>query len=280
MKKNKDKLNWYDNPTSISNLIICLTLFTIIISQSFAIKSDVSGLNLLWNVLNHNISYMILLVYFVVLKFKIGKKYFNHINVVLIIIYFISFIASIFTVFQSFSLVSLLSLAISFLLIIYLSHTLLRDTRIWSEFKLNNSPFNELSNSWYFYAITLLEIILLAVNFIIVYVFDGVVLSLLDCGLTVLFARYIYLYRVYLIKKDSKKHADGEIDTVKETVDASMDVLKTVYEDNEIDKKIEKVNEKIVEVKDKVVDKVKEVKEDINKEKQKNEKSSKDKGDK
>ena len=267
MEKKKDKLSWYDNPTSIINAIICLTLFTIIISQSFAIKSDVSGLNLLWNVLNHNISYMILLVYFVVLKFKVGKKYFNHINIVLIIIYFISFIASIFTVFQSFSLVSLLSLAISFLLFIYLSHTLLRDTRIWTEFKLNNSPFNELSNSWYFYAITLLEVILLAVNFIIVYVFDGVVLSLLDCCLVVLFARYIYLYRVYLIKKDGKKHADGEIDTVKETVDAAEKVIKDVYEEQEIDKKINAVEGKIKETKEKIVEKVKED-------------SKKDKGDK
>ena len=253
MEKKKDKLNWYDNPTTIVNVIIVLALFTIIISQSFAIKSDVSGLKLLWNVLNHNIMIMILLVYFIVLKFKVGKKYFNYINIVLIVIYFISFVASIFTVFQSFSLVSLLSLAISFLLFIYLSHTLLRDTRIWKEFKLNKSPFNELSNSWYFYAITLLEVILLAVNFIIVYVFDGVVLSLLDCCLTVLFARYIYLYRAYLVKKDSKKYADGEIDTIEETVD----VIKNAYEEQEIDKKLAEVGDRIIETKDKVVEKVK-----------------------
>lgn len=247
MNKKEEKILWYDNPGFISNLIICLTLFIIIISQSFAIKSDANGANMLWNVLNHNISYMILFVYFFVLKFRTGKRYFNYINVILICIYFISFLASIFTVFQSFSLTTLISLAINFLLFIYLFHTFFRDTRIWNEFKLANSPFNELSSSWYFYAITILEIILLAINFIIVEVFDGVVLSLLDCTFMILFCRYIYLYRMFLHNKNKKGDKDGEIDTLQETLIISVDAVKKAYKDAEIDKKVDKIKDKIVD---------------------------------
>lgn len=251
-KVNK-KLKWYNDPSIITISIMCLIGLIIVLSQSFAINSTVNGIKMFGNVLNHNISYMIVLVYFISLETKIGKKYFNYINLLLIILYFIIFLTSIFTVFQSLSLTSLLSLVIYGLFVVYLVHTLLRDTNIWKEFKLEVSPFNDLSNEWYFNSIILLRAILFIVNLVFITSSDGIILELLDFVYIGLFGRYIYLYRCHLIEKN-RNDKDGSIDSFKDTMDLVVDKVEEVFDS--IEDKIEetKIGAKLDDITDKVED--------------------------
>ena len=136
-------------------------------------------------------------MYFIFLQFKTGKKYFNYLNIILIFVYVITSITSFLTMIQSFTLINVLSFCLHFALMIYLAHTMLRDTRFWKEFHLSSSPFNEISNDSGFYMVCVLSIFLLMVNLISTAIVSGVVISLLDTIYYLLFGRYIYLYYEY-----------------------------------------------------------------------------------
>ena len=205
VEKRKKDLEWYDNPNMIVTLLLGLNIAVIILSQAFAIKSNLSGMEMFRTILNHNSIYIMLLVYFAFLMTKFGKKYFNFLNIILIIFYALVMIASLLTVFQSFGLSSLVSLLLYLIIFIYLVGTFIRDTRLWQELDLGKIPFDEVTNDWYFYAIILLSVVYLAVNLISADTFDGIVLSTLGTICIMLFARYIYLYKAYLESKKIKK---------------------------------------------------------------------------
>jgi membrane protein len=218
LEEKKDNELWYDNPSIVTWLIILIISIIILSSQSFSINSNVDTLRMFQDVLNHNITYMIALVYFVSLKTKFGKKYFDYINLVMIVVFFILFVTSILTVFQSFNLATLLSLAIHTLLVVYFFHVFMRGTRFWKEFSLDKSPFNELSNEWFFWALVIIEVVLFSVNLITTATFNGTVLATFDCIYIILFSRYIYLYGVYLDSKKINVKNTGNFDEYREKV--------------------------------------------------------------
>lgn len=242
LEEKKDNELWYDNPSIVTWLIILIISIIILSSQSFSINSNVNALRMFQDILNHNITYMIALVYFVSLKTKFGKKYFDYINLIMIVVFFILFITSILTVFQSFNLATLLSLAIHTLLVVYFFHVFMRGTRFWKEFSLEKSPFNELSNEWFFWALVIIEVILFSVNLITTATFNGTVLATFDCIYIILFSRYIYLYGVYLDNKKINVKNTGNFDKYKEKVNDVVDDIGKKIEDvadSVIDKKVE-----------------------------------------
>lgn len=249
MMKSKD-LKWYDNVQTITNLIIGVIFVIIICSQSFALGQTLS-LQLFGSIINHNSIYILVLVYFIFLKTSFGKKYFNYLNVVLIFIYFISAFTSLLTVVQLFSLDAALDFMVSFVLLVYMVHTLFRDTLVWKEFKLDKSPFNELTNDWLYYAVVLMAISALIINLISTVALSGVLISLLDAVYVVLFGRYIYLYREYLDKNKIDMNNSGNFDdikkTIKDSVDETTDKVKSTIEDAKIDEKIKDVKNTIVD---------------------------------
>lgn len=250
MMKSKD-LKWYDNVGTIINLIIGVIFVIIICSQSFALGQSLS-LQLLGSIINHNSIYILVLVYFIFLKTSFGKKYFNYLNVVLIFIYFISAFTSLLTVVQLFSLDAALDFMVSFVLLVYMVHTLFRDTLVWKEFKLDKSPFNELSNDWLYYAVVLMAISALIINLISTVALSGVLISLLDAIYVVLFGRYFYLYREYLDKNKIDVNNSGNFDeikkTIKDSVDETTDKVKSTIDDAKIDEKLKDVKNTIVGV--------------------------------
>lgn len=260
-ENNNHELKWYDSGNIITSLIIGVILLVIVCSQSFAVSGN-SSLALFGSVINHNSIYLLVLVYFIALKTKEGKKYFNYLNIVLIFIYFIATFTSLLTLVQSFSLNTILSFALNFVLEIYLLHTMFRDTRIWKEFKLGNSPFNEITNEIYFYIVVVLSVFLLAVNLISTVVVSGVIISILDAVYAVLFSRYIFLYGSYLDSKKKDINNPGNFDEIRENIKSTVDEASTkinkFIEENKIDEKIENVKEKITEetreLKDKIND--------------------------
>ena len=234
LEEKKDRELWYDNLSIVTWLIILIISIIILSSQSFSINSNVDALRMFQDVLNHNITYMIALVYFVSLKTKFGKKYFDYINLVMIVVFFILFVTSILTVFQSFNLATLLSLAIHTLLVVYFFHVFMRGTRFWNEFSLDKSPFNELSNEWFFWALVIIEIILFSVNLITTATFSGTVLATFDCIYVILFSRYIYLYGVYLDSKKINTKNTGNFNEYREKIGEVVSELgknKVVAED-------------------------------------------------
>lgn len=251
-KKNK----WYDNANMITSLIIGTILLIIIFTQSFALRRN-GSIELFTSIINHNSVYLFILIYFILLKFYVGKRYFNYLSVFVIFIYFIITTTSFLTVIQAFSLITSLDFLLNTLLLIYMVHTLMRDTRIWREFYLSKSPFNELPNEFMFYSIIVVSIILLAVNLISTIVISGVFISVLDTVYIVLMARYIYLYRIFLDKKKidvgdtmNLENVKKKIDEVDKKISNRLDELgndiNNYVKEKEIDKKIDKVKKEVV----------------------------------
>lgn len=216
MERIKTEKEWYDNPNILTSVIIGLIIITIIMSQAFAVKNNIGTVNILRSLLNHNSTYMIALIYFCLLKSKIGKRYFNFINVFYIAVYLFMIVASFLTIFQAFGIVSLTSLFLNLIVLLFMIYTFLKETRYWKEFHLDRLPFDEVSNDGYFYTICTLSGVLLLVNLIGAINFDGVVLSLFDAIYMILFGRYIYLYKEYedhkqiLVTTKTKKKGKGE----------------------------------------------------------------------
>lgn len=202
MKDNKEK-DWFDSPRMVTYIIIGLLIVLIILSQSFAINSQLGTADIIRSILNHNSIYVLTLIYFVLLHFKIGKKYFDHLNVLMLMFFILITIASFFTIFQSFGLASLLQLGINILFTVYFLFAFLSNTLIGKELHLNNSLLVELKNEQYFYLITTLLVVNLIVALISSTSFESIVISLLEVLFYFLFARYISLYKEYDDRKES-----------------------------------------------------------------------------
>ncbi len=196
--ENKNSVIWYENSFIISGLSIFLCVLILILSQSFAINNGLTASEILRNIINHNIIYLLSLIYFIGINTNFGKRHFDFFGIFLLILYLICSFTSLLTVFQSFSLNTLLSLALKLVLFVYMFHSLIKKTRVWDEFSLDNSPFNELTNDNFFYFSCIISVILLCVNLIDANTIDGAILSLLDCFYYLIMSRYIYLYRCYI----------------------------------------------------------------------------------
>ena len=201
MKKKEANIIWYDSPNVITSIIIILIVLIIILSQAFAVNNNLSSINILRDIINHNFNYILVLLYFIALKLKFGKKYFNYLNIFLVFLYFIFIATSFLSLFQTISIVSVVTFGIKVIMLLYMVHTLFRDTRYWKDFKLSKSPFNAITNDNYFSLIMVLSAILLAFNLITVKTAPGAVMTILDSCYVILMGRYIYLYREYLALK-------------------------------------------------------------------------------
>ena len=204
VEKIEREKEWYDNPNILTTLLIVFIAIIIILSQAFAVN-NLETSDILRSLLNYNSIYIFALVYFIILKTHIGRKYFNFLNIFFIIIYFLNTFASILTVFQSFGVSSLMSFALNFIILFFMTYTFMRETRFYKELKLERIPFDEVTNEWYFYTIGILSLVLLVADLIVVENFQSVVLSLFNCIYTILFSRYVFLYNCHLEFKSKKK---------------------------------------------------------------------------
>ena len=78
MKKEENELKWYMNGKRVTNYILIVILAIILCSQSFA--NSTLSLALFTSVINHNSVYLLVFVYFILIQFSFGKKYFNYLN--------------------------------------------------------------------------------------------------------------------------------------------------------------------------------------------------------
>lgn len=233
MKDDKKQVKvWYDNPNIISSVCIMILVIGILLAQSFAVKNNMSTNEILRNLLNHNIIYIMGLLYFIPIKLKVGKKYFNYFNLFLILIYSIFTITSFLSIIRLFGLTTLISLSINLLFLIYMIHVFMKRTRLWKEFKLEKSPFNEIKNDSYFSIIVLLSIVLLLINLIEYTNFDGVILSMVGVTYNIFLARYVFLYQMHLSQLDvNKKKISNDMFLEIDRIDMDFPKLKSVKDE-------------------------------------------------
>lgn len=240
-KKEDININWLDNPNVVTNIIIGLLIAIIYISQSFVVDNNSNTYEVFRNVVNYNSIYIIMLVYFIAIKTKIGKKYFNYLNLFLIVLYLINGITSGLIIFQSFTLMSVISFILNISILTYLVHIFFRKTGIWKEFKLEKSPFNEVSNESYFYILVVLIVISLGVNLVETNSMKIIFLLLLESIYLVMFVRYVYLYGLHLHNKKEKQYASLK-DKVEDIKDEIISDIKDTS--NEIKEEVSKSKKK------------------------------------
>ena len=220
MNKSKEK-DFFDSPSMITYILIGLLVVLIILSQSFAIQSHMAAGDIFRSIINHNSIYLISLIYFILIRVKFGKKYFDYLNVVMFVFYLLTTIASLFTIFQSFGFDSILNLAFNVLITLYFGYSFFTSTVIGKDLRLSDSPLAEINNGQYYYLLIGIIAISLIVSLVSVNSFEDVVVYLLEAIYQFMFVRYIYLYKEYIERKEleafkEKEKKEEKVEEVKE----------------------------------------------------------------
>lgn len=207
MNRNKEK-DFFDSPSMITFILIGLLIVLIILSQSFAIQNNMEAGDIFRSIINHNSIYLVSLIYFILIRFKFGKKYFDYLNVCMFVFFLLSTFAGLFTIFQSFGFSSILNLTFNVLVTLYFGYSFFTDTVIGKDLKLADSPLAEIKNGQYYYLLIGIIAIDLVVSLITVNNFEDVVVYLLEAMYEFFLIRYIYLYKEYVEHKNSSEIAD------------------------------------------------------------------------
>lgn len=201
MSKNNEK-DFFDSPSMITYILIGLLVVLIILSQSFAIQSHMEAGDIFRSIINHNSIYLVSLIYFILIRVKFGKKYFDYLNVIMFIFYLLTTFASLFTIFQSFGFDSILNLAFNVLITLYFGYSFFTSTVIGKDLRLSDSPLSEINNGQYYYLLIGIIAISLIVSLVSVNSFEDVVVHLLEAIYKFMFVRYVYLYKEYIERKE------------------------------------------------------------------------------
>lgn len=223
MNKSKER-DFFDSPSMITYILIGLLVVLIILSQSFAIQSHMEAGDIFRSIINHNSIYLISLIYFILIRVKFGKKYFDYLNVIMFVFYLLTTFASLFTIFQSFGFDSILNLAFNVLITLYFGYSFFTRTVIGKDLKLSDSPLAEINNGQYYYLLIGIIAISLIVSLVSVNSFEDVVVYLLEAIYQFMFVRYIYLYKEYVERKE-------------------LDIVKEKEKEHEKEKTVDKVEE-------------------------------------
>ena len=209
MNKSSEK-DFFDSPSMITYILIGLLVVLIILSQSFAIQSHMEAGDIFRSIINHNSIYLVSLIYFILIRVKFGKKYFDYLNVVMFVFYLLTTFASLFTIFQSFGFDSILNLAFNVLITLYFGYSFFTSTVIGKDLRLSDSPLAEINNGQYYYLLIGIIAISLIVSLVSVNSFEDVVVYLLEAIYQFMFVRYVYLYKEYIERKELEASKEKE----------------------------------------------------------------------
>lgn len=229
MNKNNER-DFFDSPSMITFILIGLLVILIILSQSFAIQSHMGAADVFRSIINHNSIYLISLIYFILIRVKFGKRYFDYLNLILFVFYLLTTFAGLFTIFQSFDFSSILNLAFYVLVTLYFGYSFFTNTVIGKDLKLADSPLAEIDNGQYYYLLIGIISISLIVSLISVNNFEDVVVHLLEAIYEFLFIRYIYLYKEYVERKEANKKLKKDKKNNETKIDNSDDINKEIKE--------------------------------------------------
>lgn len=232
----KNEKDFFDSPSMITFILIGLLVVLIILSQSFAIQSHMEAGDIFRSIINHNSVYLISLIYFILIRVKFGKKYFDYLNVIMFVFFVLTTFASLFTIFQSFGFSSILSLAFNVLFTLYFGYSFFTSTVIGKDLKLSDSPLAEINNGQYYYLLIGIIAISLIVSLVSVNTFEDVVVYLLEAIYQFMFVRYIYLYKEYIETKEKTSSKNKKEEQDEDTVTKEVIVEDDKVQDTSLDK--------------------------------------------
>ena len=234
---NRQEKDFFDSPNMITFIITGLLVVLIILSQSFAIQSHLGASDIFRSIINHNSIYLVSLFYFILIKVKFGKRYFDYLNVVMFVFYLLTTFASLFTIFQSFGFDSILNLSFNVLVTLYFGYSFFTNTVVGRDLKLSNSPLAEIKNDQYYYLLMGIIGVSLIVSLISASSFENVVVYLLEAIYKLLFVRYIYLYKEYIDHKELDSEVEEKVKDNKDTVkEEKSEAVKKVRKTRKIKK--------------------------------------------
>ena len=234
---NRQEKDFFDSPNMITFIITGLLVVLIILSQSFAIQSHLGASDIFRSIINHNSIYLVSLFYFILIKVKFGKRYFDYLNVVMFVFYLLTTFASLFTIFQSFGFDSILNLSFNVLVTLYFGYSFFTNTVVGRDLKLSNSPLAEIKNDQYYYLLMGIIGVSLIVSLISASSFENVVVYLLEAIYKFLFVRYIYLYKEYIDHKELDSDVEEKVKDNKDTVkEEKSEAVKKVRKTRKIKK--------------------------------------------
>ena len=234
---NRQEKDFFDSPNMITFIITGLLVVLIILSQSFAIQSHLGASDIFRSIINHNSIYLVSLFYFILIKVKFGKRYFDYLNVVMFVFYLLTTFASLFTIFQSFGFDSILNLSFNVLVTLYFGYSFFTNTVVGRDLKLSNSPLAEIKNDQYYYLLMGIIGVSLIVSLISASSFENVVVYLLEAIYKLLFVRYIYLYKEYIDHKELDSDVEEKVKDNKDTVkEEKSEAVKKVRKTRKIKK--------------------------------------------
>jgi len=194
MERERD---WYDDPNILTTVIALILGLILILSQTYAIRNHLGLWYMIRSLINYSSVYVILLAYFILLKTKVGKRYFVLMNIILGFMFAILSLGSIFSMIQFFKLETIFTFLQNTLVFFYFVKVLWRDTKLYSMFGFSKIPFDKVTNDYYFYGISALFILGMILSFVDRPPFDSFVLLLLQTLFFIGFVRYLYLYQEY-----------------------------------------------------------------------------------
>ncbi len=215
---NRKKVEWYDNPNLIINLMIGLLGIAVLVAQTIAIRMGLSFQESVNQLFNDSSVYLFYLVYFILINLRFGKKHFDALSIVAFIFQSILLLTSLLNIIQTIGIKTIFEFILSIGMWLYISNSLIRTTKIWNDFNLDLVPTKFFKNIDYFYIVTASSLIILVIGLIDSFDFNYVLVILLDCLVYIGIARYLYLYRKYNEEKKNIKKIDKEITIVKKKV--------------------------------------------------------------
>ena len=151
MRKDNIEKEWYDDPSLITTILIGLIIIILIMSQSYAIRNHYGFLYVIRALLNSSSVYLMYLIYLIFLKTKVGKKYFNMMNLLASFVFILLVLASVLTVIQFPSIGSMINAVQSMILTVYFTYVFLEDSKIYEQLGLKKLQFSTVKNEQYFY---------------------------------------------------------------------------------------------------------------------------------
>ncbi len=205
MEREKD---WYDDPNILTTVMLFILGLILILSQTYAIRNHLGLWYMIRSLINYSSVYVILLAYFILLKTKVGKRYFVIMNVILGGMFAILSLGSVFSMIQFFKLETIFSFLQNTCVFFYFVKVMGKDTNLYFKLGFSKIPFDKVTNDYYFYGISALYILGMVLSFVDKPPFDTFVLLLLQTIFFIGFVRYLYLYQEYLDERELDLQAE------------------------------------------------------------------------
>lgn len=188
--KGVKEIAFLNNPRQITNALIVGLLIYVLFSIAYNYVSNQGLLDLIGN----SFFYIILTIYFLLLKTRFGQERFSYMNVILYILLGINLLGSIFNILTTFNFTMIFNLLVDLLLFIYFASS------FFYKYLKKIDWLGKISNQMFFYILCGLIFIfylLILIKYVRVLPVLKILRYIVEFVVLLLFNRYIYLYKKF-----------------------------------------------------------------------------------